>query len=85
MQDTRVVFPDSAPADPLASHASAMSMSHSFQVFPIIPPIGIVPSWVAIVASLLVVALGRSALRSASSDRPGVPEVLFWGQFDARK
>jgi len=84
MQDTRVVFPDIAPAAPLASHASAMSMSLSLGVFPILPPIGLLRSWVAIVPSLLVVALRGSRSRSASFDRPGVPDMSFWGQFDAR-
>jgi len=84
MQDTRVVFPDIAPDAPLASHASAMSMSLSFGVFPIIPPIWLLPSGVASVASLLVVASRQSRSRSASFDRPGVPEVSFGGQFDAR-
>jgi len=84
MQDTRVVFPDIAPAAPLASHASAMSMSLSLGVFPIVPPIGLLPSWVAIVASLLVVASCCWHSRSASFRSPGVPEVSFWGQFDAR-
>jgi len=84
MQDTRVVFHDIARAAPLASHGSAMSMSLSLGVFPIISPIGLLPSWVAIIASLLVVASRRSRLRPASFDRPRVPEVSFWGQFDAR-
>jgi len=84
MQDSRIVFPDIAPAAPLVSHASTMSMSLSLGVFPIIPPIGLLPSWVTILTSFLVVASRRSRSRSASFDRPAVPGVSFWGQFDAR-
>jgi len=81
MKDMRVVFPDIAPATQFACHASAMSISLSHGGLPIIPQIGLLPSWVAIIAGLGGIALRNSI--SASFDHPGVPEVSLWGQFDA--
>jgi len=84
MQDTCDIFPDIAPPAPLASPPSSMSMSLSLGVFLIISPIRLFPLWVTIVAGLHLVVPRRSRSRSAPFDCPGVPEVLFCGQFDAR-
>jgi len=56
MKATCVVFHDIAPAAPLASPASAMAMSLSLGGFLIIPPTGLLPSCVAILAGWVVVA-----------------------------
>jgi hypothetical protein len=61
MKVTRIVFLDTSPAMPLASPASAIFISLSIGNFPIVPPIGLPPSWVAIVAGSLVVASRRVA------------------------
>jgi len=51
--DMRVVFPDLWPAAPLAYPPSTMFMSLSTWGFSIVPPMGLWPSWIAIMASLL--------------------------------
>jgi len=53
MKDMRVVFPDCWPAALLVSPASTICISLSTGGFSTISPIRLLPSWVAIVASLL--------------------------------
>lgn len=65
MKETHVVFSKILPAAPLATSASAMSISLSIGVFSIIPPIGLPPSWVAIIAGWLVVMSRHLDVHSA--------------------
>jgi len=56
MHDTRTVFPDPWPSAPLTFPVSAMARSLSTGGFAIVPPVRLLPSWVASVVGLLEVA-----------------------------
>jgi len=92
MKWTHVVFPDTLQAMLLASPASAILISLSIGDISIVPPWGLVPSWVAIVAASFVVVsrlvdyihILPLPCPASSSNRPEVLEVPFRGQFDAK-
>jgi len=80
-KDMLVVFPALWPVAPLAYPASTTFISLSIGGSSLIPPLGLLPSWITIMSDLLAVALHH--LCSASFDCPGGLDVSFWGQFNA--
>jgi len=72
MKVMRVISPDASPTMPLGPPASAILISLSIGGSPIGPLIRLRPSWVAIVASSLVVASIAYALCSCRAQPPPV-------------
>ena len=72
-----LLFPNSWPTPPLASPASAMSISLSTRGFSIVHPIWLLPSWVAIVAGFHDITSSRSVARVQ-------PSLLIQGGWKCR-